>query len=294
MLYFSGRKRSIPADEPASGEPAQKKAQVGRGRRQMRQQENPIRQHLIAKLNHGINWYIVIVAQFKKMVTTDQGTLEERMQNNHLSTPTFKAFNQLDIDTDLPTAYKNLFVKFDEQEREGSGWVLDKILQIEVHTATLGPLQTSSYIELPKKIKHSKGVINIKNEDNMCFLWSVLAHLHPETDNSTRVNQYQPFQQELNVEGITFQTPIHQIPKFEQMNNISINVFGLENDVVVPIQLSRHDSDTEINLLLIRKDDKRHYCLIKNFSRLMNYRTKHDGKSFFCMNCLHDFRRQDL
>ena len=190
MLYFLGRKRGNPADEPAPGEPAQKKAQVGRGRRQslgghaqqeifkpendsdlileMRQQENRIRQHLITKLNNGMKWYIVIVAQFKKMVTTDQGTLEERMQNNHLSTPTFKAFNQLDIDTDLPTAYKNLFTKFDEQEREGSGWVLDKILQIEVHTATLDPLQASSYIELPKKIKHSKGVINIKTNMTTC------------------------------------------------------------------------------------------------------------------------------
>ena len=83
----------------------------------------------------------------------------------------FKAFNQLDIDTDLPTAYKNLFTKFDEQEREGSGCVLDKILHIEVHTATLDPMQASSYIELPKKIKHSKGVINIKNKHyNMRFL----------------------------------------------------------------------------------------------------------------------------
>ena len=151
--------------------PAQKKAQVGRGRRpendsdlilEMLQQENRIRQHLITKLNDGKKWYIVVVAQFKKMVTTDQGTLEKRMQNNHLSTQTFKAFNQLDIDTGLPTAYKNLFTKFDEQEREGSGWVPDKILQIEVHTATLDPLQASSYIELSKKIKHSKGVINIK------------------------------------------------------------------------------------------------------------------------------------
>ena len=98
------------------------------------------------------------------MVTTDQGTLEERMQNNHLSTPTFKAFHQLDIDTYLPTAYKNIFTKFEEQEREGSGWVLYKILQIEVHTATLDPRQVLSYIELLKKIKHSLGVINIQNK----------------------------------------------------------------------------------------------------------------------------------
>ena len=138
---------------------------------EIRQQENRIRQLLIAKLDNGMKWYIVVVAQFKKMVTTNQGMLEERMQSNHLSTPTCKAFNQLDIDTDLPAAYKNLFTKFYEQEREGSGWVLDKILQIEVHTATLDPMQASSYIELPKKIKHTKGVINIENKhDNMCFL----------------------------------------------------------------------------------------------------------------------------
>ena len=207
MLYVLGRKRGNPAGEPAPGEPAQKKAQVGRGRRQslgghaqqeifkpendsdllleMRQQENPIRQHLIAKLNNGMKWYIVVEAQFKKMVSTDQGTLEERMQNNHLSTPTFKAFNQLDIDTDLPTAYKNLFTKFDEQEREGSGWYLSKLIQIEVHTATLSPLAASSYIELPKKVKRTKAVLNIKNEDNMCFIWSVLAHLHP-MDNACK------------------------------------------------------------------------------------------------------------
>ena len=214
MLYVLGRKRGNPAGEHAPGEPAQKKAQVGRGRRQslsghaqqeifkpendshllleMRQQENRIRQHLIAKLNHGMKWYIVFVAQFKKMVTTDQGTLEEPMQNNYLSTSTFKPFNQPDID--FPTAYKNLFTKFDEQEREGSGWVLDKILHIEVHTATLDSLQTSSHIELPKKMQHLKGVINIQNEhDDMCFLWSELAHLHPMEEHSNRVNKYQPF-----------------------------------------------------------------------------------------------------
>ena len=131
-----------------------------------------------------MKWYIVIVAQFMKIVTTDQGTLEERMQKNHLSTPTLQAFNQLDIDIDLLTACKNLFTKYDEQEREESGWVRDKILQIEIHTTTLDPPQASSYIELPKKIKHSKEVINFKNKhDNMCFLWSVLAHIHPMTQN---------------------------------------------------------------------------------------------------------------
>ena len=184
MFYFLGRKRDNPAGEPVPGEPAQKKAQVGRGRREslgghaqqgifkpendqdllkeIKEQDNPIRDHLLKKLGKGIKWYIVVVAQFKKMVTTDQGTLEERMQSNNLSSQTFTAYNQMDIDMDLPTAYKNLFTKFVEQEREGSGWYLSKLIQIEVHTATLDPLQASSYIELPKKVKRAEAVINIK------------------------------------------------------------------------------------------------------------------------------------
>ena len=72
------------------------KEQVGRGRRQalgghaqqeifependsdllleMRQQENRIRKHLISKLNNGMKWYILIKAQFKKIVKTDDGS----------------------------------------------------------------------------------------------------------------------------------------------------------------------------------------------------------------------------
>ena len=98
---------------------------------------------------------------------------------------------------------------------------------LEVHTATLDPLQASSYIESLKEKKHTKWVINIKNKhDNMYFLWSVLAHLYPMTDNSNLVYQYKPFQEELNVEGILFPTPVFQIPRFEQTNHIRINVFG--------------------------------------------------------------------
>ena len=44
----------------------------------------------------------------------------------------------------------------------------------------------STYIELPDKLKiPMKGLINIKNNDNKCFLWCHIRHLnlvksHPE------------------------------------------------------------------------------------------------------------------
>ena len=260
----------------------------------MRQQVNRIRQHLIAKLNHGMKWYIIVFAEFKKDALAADGTMIEQKREDYISSQTFTAYNQTDIDMDLPTAYKDLFTKFDEQERQGSGWYLSKIIQIEVHTATLSPLKASSYIELPKKVKRTKAVLNIKNKDNMCFIWSVLAHLHPIDKDANTVIKYQAFLHQLNGEGVDFPTPIHQIPDFEKKNNVSINVFVWEEKEMVPVQLSRHESETVINLLLISQDDNMHYCLIRHFSRLMNYRTKHTCKVFYCMNCLHGFCRQDL
>ena len=41
--------------------------------------------------------------------------------------------------------------------------------------------------------------------------------------------------------------------------------------------------------VLLAEGDKRHYCLIRDFNRLMAYRTKHDGRTFYCYNCLHGF-----
>ena len=44
----------------------------------------------------------------------------------------------------------------------------------------------TTYTELPDKLKHSKkGLINIKNSDDRCFLWCYVRHLnlverHPE------------------------------------------------------------------------------------------------------------------
>lgn len=42
------------------------------------------------------------------------------------------------------------------------------------------------------------------------------------------------------------------------------------------------------------KGDKRHYCLIRNLSMLLEDRTNHDGQNYYCNNCIHGFCRQEL
>ena len=49
----------------------------------------------------------------------------------------------------------------------GSGWIIDKIEDINIDIANYDPLAGSSYITLPPELNNSmKGLINLKNKDN--------------------------------------------------------------------------------------------------------------------------------
>ena len=53
-----------------------------------------------------------------------------------------------------------------------------------------GPLVGGTYIELPNKLKHPmKGLINIQNNDNKCFLWCHVRHLNLVGKNPKRITK---------------------------------------------------------------------------------------------------------
>ncbi len=86
-------------------------------------------------------------------------------------------------------------------------------------------------MEIPSKVRNTKAVINIKNSDDKCFMWSVLAALHPQEKDPQRVSKYAAYQNELNFNGIEFPVALKDVPKFERQNEISVNVYGYENEV---------------------------------------------------------------
>ena len=109
-------------------------------------------------------------------------------------------------------------------QKEGSGWNLDAILHLDLNMAKYTPLKGSSYIPLPKKLKTQKAIINVENTDNKCFMWSILAALHPAAQPVDRQSPYIQFQHELDFSGIEFPVTIDKIGKLESQNNISVNV----------------------------------------------------------------------
>ena len=92
------------------------------------------------------------------------------------------------LNLSIDQVYYKMFVDCQEFQREGSGWAIDEVLYLKLIMAKYVPLEGSQYINLPPKVKNSKAVINIQNDDDKCFLWSVLAHLYEATTTDKELN----------------------------------------------------------------------------------------------------------
>ena len=96
----------------------------------------------------------------------------------------------------------------------------------------------------------------------------------------------------LNMEGIHYPVSLKDLNKFEKQNpTISITVLGYEGKSVYPVRNSTNtDRDYNIILMLIEEGGVKHYCLVKNLSRLLSSQvSNHNGEHHFCLRCLNPF-----
>ena len=147
-------------------------------------------------------------------------------------------------------------------------------------------MRASSYLPLPKELKTKQGCLNIQSNDEKCFLWSILASLHPlqYRNNPDRGSKYQKYEHELNMSGIQYPIDVKDIGKSEHQNTISANVYGYKNKNIFPLRITtvttaRH----HVNLLYITADETSQ-DLIRLVSRQYN---NDNHKEYFCQYCLH-------
>lgn len=184
--------------------------------------------------------------------------------------------------------------KIEEFQENGSGWSLLDILYVEVNINKYTPLHGSSYLKLPKKISAKRACVNIKNNDEYCFAWVIMAALYPVTKNADRVTSYNHFSTVLNLKNMIFPVSFNDIKTFESNNeNVSVNVYGLDrkNNITGPLYRSILRKKHHVNMLLLQDDFKSHYCLIKDLPKLLRSQvTKHHSKLYFCDDCLLFFK----
>ena len=153
-----------------------------------------------------------------------------------------------------------------------------------------GNMYGSSYFKIPLR---SSAIVNIKNDDKYCFLWSILAKLHPcENDHPNRVSIYESYFNELNIEGFDFTNGFRcsDMYRFEKLNNLSINIYELGFDQnkheLIPIEISKNESDKVIDLLIYEN----HYVLSKKLNVFIG---KHDCK-YVCRKCLNSYTTHSM
>ena len=183
--------------------------------------------------------------------------------------------NETQIDDQIKEAKYEILKRIENFMREGSGYIFERILRLNLNIARYQPIHGSSYIDLPQKIKQKQTITNVKNTDNKCFQWAILVAIHPVKVHAERVGNYIKFEKELNFDGIEFPVTIDKISRFEKINNIAVSVFGLENSSCFPVYISHFEGQKHINLLLISISDINYDCWIKDLNRLLYDQTNH-------------------
>ena len=177
----------------------------------------------------------------------------------------------------------------------GSGWIFYKIINLELHTVSYRHLRGNTWIPLPKELADKKAIINMKNKDNKCFLHCVGRALNPTNNHPERIDkELMEKEDTLNIKGIEYPVSLKDIDRFEKQNpEISITVLGFnEKDKVYPLRSSDHIYNRKHNviLLLIERDGVKHYCLVKNSSRLLSKQVSaHKEGTHICFRCLNPF-----
>ena len=238
----------------------------------------------------NVKWYLNTKVQFRRDV--DDGTQENI--SSHFRSKTYIALQNDDIEHEMNEAFQKMNDSLEEFIHKGSNWLVDRIISMEICTVPYTPISGSSYMALPRKLRHTGGVVNVNNKDQKCLLWSILAALHPVDRNPQDIYHYSPFENELNMTGIDFPVSLSQIDKFERQNSISVNVFGFDEGEIFPLYLSKLPNGyREVDLRYISNETNQHYCWIKNLNRFLKSINKHNSH-YYCRRCLHGFIRKEL
>jgi hypothetical protein len=225
--------------------------------------------NLTRQKHHEVgNQYIIATGiSNAEIISSNENTRE------HIKSLLSKVYN-LDI-------YKSL---------DSSGYVFNRIDSIGIKIYTIKPITGGSYIETPKKLDNKKcGIINIHNyDDQECFKYCMLYHSSEKLKHDDRLTVLKKMTNKYNFDNIRYPTSIKDIQIFENNNKIKINIYTYEDEKIQVEQLgnAQYIYNDEINLLLLKEDNKAHYIYIKKIEHLIHLSklTKYKNSNY-CPHC---------
>ncbi len=257
------------------------------------------RDNLLTYLKDQINihgafkYFIHLTVEFIKINKDEEENSTRAFFNSFIKT-LFKGNTTEEIQIQLDQSIFKLYSLVEEFQRMGSGWVVSRIIKLQVHRAKYQPNLGSGFLPLPKGLRQrGHSILNIHSSDQFCFLYCILAYLKPVGKNPSRASHYMPYRDTLICGDMKFPPSFKDIAKFEKWNDISCNIFGYDEGFY-PLRIAEVQRKRTANLLLIENEEKKHFCLIRDVNKAFNTYSKHHGRKYFCVYCLTPFGRQDL
>ena len=279
-------------------------------RRQLR--KNILRE--LRRFKH-LKWYVMLKVDMVKLNSDGEQVDEGK--------PVFRSYtrqvlNPNSIDGQIDEAYFKMLNSLDTFKSEGSGWMVRKVLHMEQTIVKYSPLGGSCYnYSVPESLLRKRCLLNVTGPpelDGHCFKYSVLAALFTGEQAIGQLpwSDLHQYRDRLNFDSVPSSgkcMPVTSIPEFEDSNDLSINIYGYEENEVFPVYVTkqfkrqRHanllllcpkndenddDDENEIeNFQTIADHRRAHYCVIKNINALvLSQVTERRGPVFVFMRCL--------
>ena len=178
--------------------------------------------------------------------------------------------NNNNINDIIDSQIKEMEERFENigNELDGSNWHIDRWRAFRFDIFKIQPLRSGSYIPTPSRYSNPKcGLINIQNDDQLCFKWCMRYHQSPKGKHDDRTTALRKYQDSYNYDNISYPASYEDIAIFEENNKVCIYVYSTDNnsDIICEyVGKTEYIMNDIIYLLRVEEDKQSHYIYIKH------------------------------
>ena len=154
------------------------------------------------------------------------------------------------------------------------------------------PLVGRCVRDLPPFLSHKHCIVNVRNRDNRCFGYAIIAALENKNNHPERSNQYDNLFSTYGLNVIQYPVDVSDIGTIEDQLKININVFSFydnEGRARYPLHVSKKIHPKSIDLFYWDE----HYAYISSFSSFMADLVKKHS-IHWCRACLKHFASEGI
>ena len=210
-------------------------------------------------------------------------------------TKSFEILSENDVEIVLGKIIKNMDDNFSKISPDTKfKFLCYKKVEINIFKYEALKKHVGSYIELPKKLQR-QGLINIKNQNDFCFIWCYIRYINPQNKNPSRITlKNKKLFNEIKQKLINFKFPLEinktNIKKIEDILKINIYILTADDkENIYPMFSSENNHKNGLNLYYYMN----HIYLIKDINKYLYRNNKHQNKKCFCVRCLNSFYSEE-